>query len=331
MRAITARLVAASDLDQAGAGEANAVAAALKRFQKRHGLTESGKANKPTLAALNVPLDRRVRQIEINMERWRWLPRNLGPRYILVNVPAFELLAVEQGAVKLRMPVVVGKEYNPTPIFSDTMTHIVLSPYWNIPQSIVRKEIVPAVQRDPLYLIRNEIEVLPAGGNTPLDPTTIDWAEVDAAEFPYQLRQLPGEDNSLGRIKFMLPNEFDIYLHDTPADHLFNRKKRDFSHGCIRVSRPFELAEWTIGGNPQWTVASLREAASLDTEQSIPLPQPLPVYILYLTAWVEDDGSVSFRDDLYDQDRQLLGRLQPPSDPEKARAACRSLLEKARR
>jgi len=323
------RLQASGDLDSSQAGNPDSLIAATKRFQTRHGLAETGKVDGPTLSALNVPLERRIRQLEINLERWRWLPTKLGDRYIMVNVPAFELQAIENGRVALRMPVVVGQEYKPTPLFSHNMTYIVLNPSWNIPETIAKDEILPALMSDPDYLSRNNIDVVSTENKETVDGTEIDWESVDPEDFPYRLRQQPGEENSLGRIKFMFPNEFSVYLHDTPAQALFNKRRRDFSHGCVRVSKPFELADWVLQDKPEWTPETIQEAALTDEERSIKLSKPLPVYILYWTSWVEDDGKVSFREDVYDQDRKLLSIVpsQTRISPETEKC-CRSILEK---
>jgi len=304
--------------------------AGLKHFQRRHGLPETGKLDEKTLAAINVPVQNRVRQIEINLERWRWLPQDLGSRYILVNVPAFELNGFEDGRPVIKMPVVVGKEFKPTPLFSDRMTYIVLNPSWSVPESIAREEVLPRLQTDPEYLVRNDLEVLPPEGNEVVDASSIDWTDLDAEAVEYRFRQRPGDENSLGRIKFMFPNQFDVYLHDTPAEQLFKRTRRDFSHGCVRVSKPLDLAAWVLQDSSEWTREKLAEEMSgaikptveeqeregeereeeegeeETPEETIKLPRPLPVYILYWTAWVQDDKTVSFRDDVYDEDKTLL-------------------------
>jgi len=308
----------------------------LKHFQRRHGLTETGKLDPATLAAMNVSVQDRVHQIEINLERWRWLPQDLGRRYILVNVPAFELNGFEDDKLAITMPVVVGKEFKPTPLFSDRMTYIVLNPSWNLPDSIVKEEVLPRLQTDPDYLTRNEIEVLPPEGNEAVDASSIEWMSVDSDNLEYRFRQKPGDENSLGRIKFMFPNQFDVYLHDTPNEQLFKRTKRDFSHGCVRVSRPVDLAEWILKDSPDWTREKLAEKITDNveqtgedlTEETIKIPRPLPVYILYWTAWVQDDKTVSFRDDLYDEDKRLL-RAMPAQVAKsgEAKRVCQQIFE----
>lgn len=261
------------------------LAAAVSRFQQRTGLEVTGKVDEDTLAELNVPVEDRIQQIKVNMERWRWLPGTFGDRYILVNVPEFKLDLVEGGKSVYTMRVVVGKEQSRTPAFSDKMTYIEVNPYWNIPPSIAKNEILPKVAADPGYLASHNMEVIPGTDG--------------------QLRQLPGGDNALGRLKFMFPNEFNIYLHDTPADHLFNRAERDFSHGCIRLEKPVELANVLLKGDPKWTPEALQAVIDSGEQKTITLEHPLPVHILYWTAWVEPDGTVQFRKDIYGHDAQL--------------------------
>jgi murein L,D-transpeptidase YcbB/YkuD len=271
----------------------DALAAAVSRFQQRHGLEVTGKVDEDTLAELNVPVQDRIRQLQVNMERWRWLPATFGDRYILVNVPEFRLDLVEGGKTDYTMRVVVGKEQSRTPAFSDKMTYLELNPAWNIPASIANEEILPKLAADPDYLARNNMEVVPGTD---------------------RLRQRPGPDNPLGQIKFMFPNEFDIYLHDSPADHLFSRTERDFSHGCIRLEKPIEFANVLLKGDPKWTPETLQAAIDSGEQKTITLAKPLPVHILYWTAWVEPDGSVQFRKDIYGHDERLEKALaeEPP-------------------
>jgi murein L,D-transpeptidase YcbB/YkuD len=271
---------------------------AVKRFERRHGLAPDGRLDRETLAALNVPLEDRIRQIELNLERWRWLPETLGERYVLVNIPTFHLTAVDHGQVGLQMRVVTGKPDSPTPIFSDEMTTVVFSPYWNVPYDIARNETMPAAMRDPGYLGRNNLEVV-RGGRV-LDAWSVNWSRPGNVQF----RQRPGPRNALGGVKFLFPNQFDVYLHDTPADALFSRVERDYSHGCVRLEKPFEMAQWVLQDRPEWTPEKIKAAMSTGREQHIALKQRIPVYIVYQTVWVDDDGAVQFRDDVYGHDAQ---------------------------
>ncbi len=287
--------------------------AAVRRFQGRLGLTVDGKVGPETVDAMNVPALARVRQIELNMERWRWLPADLEPRRLEVNIPAFTLHVVDGGRTVSTMKVVVGKAGAATPAFSDSMTYVVLNPYWNVPESITRSEIARQAARDPSYLATHSYEVVSGSGPDDvrrIAPRSIDWASVAAGgSFPYRVRQLPGPDNALGQIKFMLPNDYNIYLHDTPSQHLFDQAQRDFSHGCVRVERPLDLAQWVFQDDPEWSRERLAAEIASGRRETIALPRPLPVYLLYWTAWVDDDGVTHFRDDVYGQDRALAEAL----------------------
>jgi len=218
----------------------------------------------------------------MNMERWRWLPQDLGARYIMVNTPAFQLDAIENGKSVLSMRVVTGKKENPTPVLVDEMTSIVFSPYWNIPPDIVEKEILPKLETDPTYLERNNMEVDETG---------------------QRYRQRPGKGNSLGQVKFVFPNHFNVYLHGTPSQRLFNRVERDFSHGCVRLERPLDLAKYVLRDQPEWTEERIVAAMDSGTEQSVKLKQPLPVYLVYFTAW-EEQGALKTVPDVYGIDRR---------------------------
>ena len=308
---LRAHLVATGDLPQAAARPAApvfdaATRDALKHFERRHGLVPDGRLDREVLAALNVPIEERIRQIELNLERWRWLPDTLGDRYVLVNIPTFHLTAVDHGQVGLQMRVVAGKADSPTPIFSDEMTTVVFSPYWNVPPDIARNETIPAVMRDPGYLGRNDLEVVRAG--RVLDPGGVDWSRPGKIQF----RQRPGAHNALGGVKFMFPNQFDVYLHDTPADALFARVERDYSHGCVRIEKPFEMAQWVLQDRPEWTPEKIQAAMSSGREQQVALKHHIPVYIVYETVWVDEDGTVEFRDDVYGHDARQE-RILPAS------------------
>jgi len=292
------------------------VRAALERFEERHGLTPDGVLDRAALSALNVPVEERIEQLTLNMERWRWLPESLGERHIIVNVPTYQLDVYENGHVVLPMRVVTGKKDNPTPIFMDKMESVVFSPYWNVPPDIARNETIPAVMSDPGYLVRNEMELVK--GNRVVNPGSVSWAAVEAGN--YTFRQRPGEKNALGHVKFLFPNQFDVYLHDTPADSLFARTERSFSHGCVRVEKPEELAEYVLRAQPEWTRERIVAAMHSGSEKWVTLKEPLPVYILYMTAWVNPDGAVQFREDIYGHD-QKQEKLLPLLSPAPTRVA----------
>jgi murein L,D-transpeptidase YcbB/YkuD len=249
-------------------------------------------------------------EIRMNMERWRWAPRDLGERYILINVPGYLLQVMEGETPALAMRVIVGKPDTPTPLFSDEMTYIVFSPYWNIPESIIRNEMMPRVASDPDVLRRNNIEIVGTSGT--IDPSTVDWSDQSTTS-SLRFRQAPGPENALGLVKFIFPNHFNIYLHDTPGDRLFFKPKRTFSHGCIRVENPVGLAEYLLKDQPQWTAARITDAMNAGKEQTAKLKETIPVHIGYWTAWVEPDGSVTYLDDPYGLDGAQKNVVRPAS------------------
>ncbi len=271
---------------------------AVKHFQARHGLEPDGAPGPAVIAAMNVPVEARIDQIRLNLERWRWLPRDLGTRHILVNIPQYHLEVWENGAPALTMRVVVGRKDTQTPIFNDRMTHIVFSPYWNVPPGIAQNETLPAIMSDAAFLKRNNMEVLDSSGQV-VDPATIDLS--DPAR--YRFRQRPGAANSLGLVKFMFPNQFNVYLHDTPADSLFARASRSFSHGCVRVEYPQALARYLLRDQPEWTETKIVEAMHAGEEQHVKLKNAIPVYLGYWTTSAGPDG-VQFRSDVYGIDRR---------------------------
>jgi len=277
-----------------------ALADAVRLFQVRHGLQEDGVLAGRTVAAINVPVAERIRQIELNMERWRWLPRDLGANHARVNIPEYRLDLWEGDTIAMTMRVVVGAPDNKTPIFADEMTHIVFSPYWNVPPSIASEETLPAVLNDPGYLARNNLEVVGTSGRV-LDPSSVDWSNPSS----YRFRQKPGTSNSLGLVKFMFPNNHNVYLHDTPADKLFAQQVRALSHGCVRVEQPTKLARYLLRDRREWDEDRIDAAMHAGRENHVKLSKPIPVYLLYMTARASHaDGSVHFRDDVYGYDAQ---------------------------
>ena len=278
---------------------------AVKRFQRRHGLTDDGGLGTEVVAAMNVPVQERIRQIELNMERWRWLPRDLGARHIVVNIPEMRLDVWENGKVPLTMRVVVGKKDTQTPIFNEEMTHLVFSPYWNVPDSIAQGETLPAMMRDSQFLTRNNMEIVDASGQ-PVDAASADFSDPSR----YRFRQRPGGQNSLGLVKFMFPNQFNVYLHDTPADSLFTRASRSFSHGCVRLEDPVAMAQYVLRDQPEWTKEKIAEAMHSGEEKHVKLKEAIPVYLGYWTASVGNDGIVQFRKDVYGIDGQLTAKVK---------------------
>lgn len=280
----------------------------MRRFQQRHGLQADGSVGEATLAALNVPVEERIRQIEANMERWRWLPRQLEPRYILVNMAGYELQVIEAEQTVLNMRVIVGRDYRQTPVFTSAMTSLVLNPHWYVPRSIFRDDILPRLRRDPEYLERLGMRLFSSlnGNGSEVDAAGVDWAAVDGNSFPYILRQGPGPHNALGRVKFLLPNRYGIFLHDTPDRALFSQPARAFSSGCIRLEDPIELARYVLADEERWSRAGLEAAVAQGRPLGLTLPEPIPVYLVYWTAWVDEAGVLQLRDDIYGRDRRLL-------------------------
>lgn len=279
---------------------------AVRAFQARHGLTIDGIVGEATLAALNVPATVRVGQIALNMERWRWLSHQLGARYIQVNIPAFRLDVMEHEASVLSMRVVVGKPDQRTPVFSGTMTYLVLNPSWKVPASIARREILPILRQKPDYLANRNITVLQAStsGLQAIDPLTINWSMVTASDFRYRLRQEPGPQNALGRVKFIFPNPYHVYLHDTPSRSSFDRPMRAFSHGCVRLEDPVALAEYLLQEEPRWSRESILDMIERGHRRHLSLRESIPVHLIYRTAWVDAQGAMQFRPDIYQLDQR---------------------------
>lgn len=297
------RLLSASDTTASSIYDEQLVSA-VKAFQSQNNLKSTGIVNSETVRLLNIPVDQRIRQVIINMERWRWIPKSFEPDYLLVNIPEFKLHVYEKGKEALSMKVIVGKVLNSTPIFSDKMETVVLSPYWNVPVSIVVNELQDKLISDPSYLDRLDMEVVDSHNNI-VDYHSIDWASVTEDNFKYVIRRRPGPKNDLGDVKFVFPNSRNIYLHDTPHDELFNQSMRGFSHGCVRVEDPIGLAEYLLRNKPGWNRSKIVETINLRKEQAVRLKQSLPVYLVYFTAEADSEGNVHFYDDIYSHDATL--------------------------
>jgi L,D-transpeptidase YcbB len=285
---------------------------AVRDFQSRSGLDADGVIGAQTLAALAVPAERRVEQLMVNLERWRWLPQDLGDSHLRVNIAGFELEERSGGRVVRTLRVVVGKTFTRTPVFSANMTYLVINPTWNVPAKIGRQEILAKVKKDSGYLDREGIRVF-AGWSAdapPVEPATVDWAAISPAGLGYSFRQDPGPRNALGRLKFILPNPYDVYLHDTPERRLFDRATRPLSHGCIRVDHPEQLAADLLAADSRWTPERIRAAIDGGAQQTVLLPRPMPVHLLYWTAWVDTEGLLHFREDIYDRDRPVFQALE---------------------
>jgi L,D-transpeptidase YcbB len=284
------------------------LADAVRRFQERHGLKADGRLGAQTIKQLNTPLATRVEQLHLTLERWRWLPPEFPQPPVVVNIPEFRLRALDdENKIVLTMNVIVGKALrHETPVFVKDMQYVVFRPYWNVPPSIQRSEIVPAIQRDRSYVARKNYEVTTHGGQVVTSGTISDEVLEQLRTGKLAVRQKPGPRNSLGLIKLIFPNEYNVYLHSTPSQQLFSQSRRDFSHGCIRVEKPEELAAWALQGKPEWTLERIRKAMQQGPDNvQVNLAKPIPVLILYGTAVTEESGAVHFYDDIYGHDAEL--------------------------
>jgi murein L,D-transpeptidase YcbB/YkuD len=268
---------------------------AVALFQERHAIEPDGVLGPLTVQELNYTVAERIAELRLNLDRWRWLPDSLGDRYVIVNIAGFELEVVEQGRIIESMNVVVGQRTTATPVFSDSIRFVVVNPYWNVPDGIMERTIQPAIDRDPNYLVSHDMEI-----------------------FEGRVRQRPGPRNSLGRYKFMFPNDFDVYLHDTPDGHLFSRTERAFSSGCVRIERPRDFARMLLRLQSDHDPESLDAIVETGAEKWIKLDRPLPVYLLYFTAWVQEDGAVRFHHDVYgrsDAMHRQVGEMVTTTQP----------------
>ena len=292
---------------------------AVQRFQKRHGLDMDGIIGPGTKQAMNMSVEWRIKQIKTSMERWRWMPRALGVSYILVNVPGFEMDFIRNDQTILHMRTITGRKDRTSPSFQSKITRIIFNPTWTVPTSIAIKDILPEQMKDPNFLNKSHIEVFMKNekgnrdaSNAKYNPQDIDWSQFSENHFPYLLVQKPGNHNSLGRIKFQTPNKFGIYLHDTPYRHFFDKRVRAFSSGCIRLEKPEQLAAVLMGNNLNPTPESANRVVGLidtqETSQHNP-SESVPVYVVYMTAWVDREGRLQFRDDIYDRDSKISNSL----------------------
>jgi murein L,D-transpeptidase YcbB/YkuD len=264
---------------------------AVKQAQKQYGIKQDGFLTAALIKELNISVKERIEQLLVNMERMRWMPAEPTGRKIIANIPDFKLHVFEQAKKIFDMDIVVGTDANKTVVFNDLLQFIVFSPYWNVPPSIVRKEILPAINRNPNYLSNKNMEQTGTENGLPV------------------IRQKPGGANSLGKVKFMFPNSYNIYFHDTPSKSLFDNRNRAFSHGCIRVANPEKLAQYLLRNQPGWTVDKINNAMNSAKENWVKLEEPIPVLITYFTAWIDNDGLLHFRNDLYGNDKKMQAHL----------------------
>lgn len=283
----------------------------VKKYQQAHGLEVDGNLGKQTLASLNTSVDELINQVRINMERIRWISQDLGEHYIIVNIADFRMEVYKNNLMTFDQKVIVGKPFRKTPVFSSKMTYMVLNPYWTVPPTILFNDILPELKKNSAYLATKNIRLFIGQGSNSreVDPTTVDWSALSRNNFPYTLRQDPGAMNALGAVKFMFPNKYNVYIHDTPSKELFNRADRAFSSGCIRLNKPMDFVEYLIKDDPKWDMDRVKKALEAGKEQTITLGKPLNVHILYLTAWSQQ-GTIHFRKDLYSRDEAVLNALE---------------------
>lgn len=291
----------------------DALVAAVRQFQRNHGLEPDGVVGFNTKVALNIPADERVRQIIVSMERWRWIPEDLGRDYVLVNIAGFHLTRFENGKFAERKRVIVGKPYRRTPAFSDTIKYLEFNPFWTVPYSIATRDKLPALKKNASALSASGFEVF--SGSNRIDPRAVNWREYSRSNFPFKLRQKPGPKNALGQVKFMFPNKFNVYLHDTPNRDLFDKTFRSFSSGCVRVHEPIDLAEAVLKSKDGWDRQRIDAVLAGGERTVVNLEKPLPVHIVYSTAWLAEDGSLRFYVDFYQRDERLYKALFGKSVP----------------
>jgi murein L,D-transpeptidase YcbB/YkuD len=288
-----------------------ALAAAVRRFQARHGLASDGVAGRRTLGALNVDVERRIDQIRVNLERLRWVAQDLAGDYLVVDIAGFSARLHLGGRLAWSSRIVVGRPYRETPAFRATMRAVVFNPAWTVPPTILKEDLLPKLVDDPGYLERHRMRVVDQTGQ-PIDAARLDWRQYRSRPFPYRIVQAPGGDNPLGGIEFVLPNPHAVFLHDTPARGLFEKPERAFSSGCIRMERALELAVLLLDDPERWSAAAIGAAIQTGERRTVPVKRRVPVMLLYFSAAAEEDGAVHFRPDLYDRDPRVLAALGAP-------------------
>lgn len=312
---LRARMIAGGDLDSQHASDSTQydapLEAAVKQFQQRMGLTADGAAGATTIAELNVPIADRVRQLRVNLDRGRELLQDLPNEFVVVNIAGYTLYFVRGQDVVWESRVQVGKIYRRTPIFRSQISYLVWNPTWTVPPGIIKGDILPAARRDPASITRRGLKVLDSAGRE-IDPASVDWSKYNSGYIPYTLRQDPGPGNALGRVKFMFPNPYMVYLHDTPSQGLFDAADRAFSSGCVRVERPLELAKLLLAEPDKWNDASIAGVIATRQTQNVTLKTKVPVLLAYWTAWVDPQGRVNFRRDVYGQDAKWAAGLDAP-------------------
>ncbi len=284
---------------------------AVRQFQYRHNLDVDGVIGKGTLEQMNIPVAQRIKQILVNLERIRWVRRNLGDEFVMVNIAGFKVYYVRDNKLVWKSLAQVGKYYRKTPVFRDDISYLVFNPTWTVPPTILRKDILPKLKKDPGYLKKKNMNVVDAKGKI-IDASKIDWSTMTAGKFRYMIRQEPGPQNALGRVKIMFPNKHLVYLHDTPSKSKFKRTERAFSSGCIRIENPFELVELLLKDSDQWNQSRFDEILSGGKLQNVSLPEKVPVLLLYFTVHKDENGSIMFYRDIYKRDTKVIDELNKP-------------------
>ncbi|MEE9422503.1 MAG: L,D-transpeptidase family protein [Gammaproteobacteria bacterium] len=292
---------------------------AVKKFRVRHGMAAVGTVNKTVREMLDVPVKDRISQIIVAMERWRWLPRNRGEQHVWVNLANAEMHIFEHAESVFTMRVVVGRHYRSTPSFRSEIDRIVFNPTWSVPRTIAIEDILPQQKNDAHFISRKHIRVFKGTGDkaSEIDPTQVAWNELNADYFPYRLRQDAGPKNSLGRLKFMFENPYDIYMHDTPAKLLFHLPKRAFSSGCVRLEKPVEFAAYLLEHDKGWGASKVESQIDQALTKTVRLNNKIPVYFVYLTSWVTKEGDINFREDVYGRDAKVAKALNLRSREQK--------------
>ncbi len=309
--ALRARLVATHDLatqDMYLPTFDDAVEAGVRRFQRRHGLEDDGVAGSRTLTELNVPVEARIAQIRANLERARWVLHDLPDTFVMVDIAGFNVRIFRNDTVVWETRAVVGQPYRMSPLFRSTLTYLDLNPTWTVPPTVLDKDVLPELRKNPGYLAEKDMQVVDYHGK-PVDAGTIDWNRYSGYSFPWLIRQNPGPHNALGRIKFMFPNRHSVYLHDTPGKSLFAKPERAFSSGCIRIEHPYELAELLLQGNAGWDRRRLAQAIDSLQTRTVSLEKPVTILLMYWTVSVDDDGTVEFKRDIYRRDPPIIRGL----------------------
>lgn len=314
------RLSVSGDLDAAADSASDLydapLQAAVRRFQERMGLAADGKLGARTVTELNVPIDERINQLRVNLDRGRVLLHDLPSEFVIVNIASYWVYLVRGQEVVWNARAQVGKTYRQTPMFRSDINYLVFNPTWTVPPGIIRNDILPDARRDPASITRRGLKVLNASGSE-VDPASVDWAKFKSGNIPYTLRQDPGPKNALGRVKIMFPNSYSVYLHDTPSQSKFEETDRAFSSGCVRIERALELAERLLANPSAWNAATIQKAIDAGRTQNVTLPTKVPVLLAYWTAWVDPQGRVNFRRDVYGNDAQWAAGLARPYTPRK--------------